>query len=112
MPTVAQHLEHNRRELLDLSSRNRLLSIPTTSKNARLIHIVDERSDQVFRITYHRHDTQMLYHTIVSEVVKSHVEKITAAKGVKLLRTYDHNPILEEFYKPVNLSPVVDAVSG
>ena len=50
MATVAQHLDHNRRELLDLSTRNRLLSIPVTSKSARLIHIEDERSDQVFRI--------------------------------------------------------------
>src|ERR1035437_2418929 len=50
MATVAQHLDHNRRELLDLSSRNRLLNIPAASKNARLIHVVDERSDQVFRI--------------------------------------------------------------
>jgi very-short-patch-repair endonuclease len=50
MPTVAEHLEHNRKELLDLSTRNRLLSIPKTSKSARLIHIVDERSDQIYRL--------------------------------------------------------------
>jgi len=50
MPTVAEHLDHNRRELLDLSTRNRLLSIPKASKSARLIHIVDELSVQIYRI--------------------------------------------------------------
>jgi very-short-patch-repair endonuclease len=50
MVTVAQHLEHNRKELLDLTPRNRLLSIPKTSKSARLIHVVDEKSDQIYRI--------------------------------------------------------------
>jgi very-short-patch-repair endonuclease len=50
MATIAQLLEHNRKELLDLSGRNRLLSIPKDSKSARLIHIVDERSDQIYRI--------------------------------------------------------------
>jgi hypothetical protein len=50
MATIAQLLEHNRKELLDLSARNRLLSIPKDSKSARLIHIVDERSDQIYRI--------------------------------------------------------------
>src|ERR1700733_819153 len=50
MPTVAEHLEHNRKELLDLTARNRLLSIPKASKSARLVHIVDERSDQIYRI--------------------------------------------------------------
>jgi hypothetical protein len=50
MPTVAEHLDHNRRELLDLSTRNRLLSIPKASKSARLIHVVDELSAEIYRI--------------------------------------------------------------
>lgn len=41
-------LERSRRELLDLSTRNRLLSIPPASRSAKLLHVVDERSEKVF----------------------------------------------------------------
>jgi hypothetical protein len=50
--------------------------------------------------TYYRHDTRLLYHTIVSEVVKKKVEEVTAAKGVKFIETHDYSPILGELYKP------------
>ena len=50
MPSLEKLLEENRRELLDLSTRNRLLSMPVESKSARVVHIRDERSDEVFRI--------------------------------------------------------------
>lgn len=50
MPSTIELLESNRRELLDTSTRNRLLSMPLQSKSARIIHVSDERSDQVFRI--------------------------------------------------------------
>jgi hypothetical protein len=57
------------------------------------------------RNTYYRHDTRLLYHAIISEIVRTKVEEFTAAKGVKLLRTYDYNPILGELYKPVDVRP-------
>ncbi|MDQ3621729.1 MAG: DUF4011 domain-containing protein [Verrucomicrobiota bacterium] len=47
---LEQLLNESRRELLDLSTRNRLLSMPVESKSARVIHIRDERSDHVFRL--------------------------------------------------------------
>jgi very-short-patch-repair endonuclease len=50
MPSIIELLESNRRELLDTSTRNRLLSMPLQSKSARIIHVSDEKSDQVFRI--------------------------------------------------------------
>jgi hypothetical protein len=53
--------------------------------------------------TYYRHDTRLLYHEIVSEVVKKKVEEVTAAKGVRLLRTHEHSPILDGLYKPVTI---------
>ncbi len=37
-------------ELLDLSARNRLLNMPRSSKNARSIEIVDEKSAETFRL--------------------------------------------------------------
>jgi len=51
--------------------------------------------------TYYRHDTRLLYHEIVSGVVKQKVEEVTAAKGVKLIRAHEHSPILDGLYKPV-----------
>lgn len=50
MPELEQLLEDCRRELLDLSARNRLLSMPIESKSARVIHVRDEMSDAVFRL--------------------------------------------------------------
>jgi very-short-patch-repair endonuclease len=48
--TVAQLLDESRRELLDLSGRNRLLSVPIESSSARLIHAVGEESDVLMRL--------------------------------------------------------------
>ncbi|MGA2544174.1 MAG: DUF3320 domain-containing protein [Verrucomicrobiota bacterium] len=42
----------SRKELLDLSTRNRLLSIPVDSKSARIIQVRDELSEQVFRLLF------------------------------------------------------------
>ena len=50
MPTIEQELESNRRELLDLSNRNRLLSLPVDYGKAKIVEVVDERSDNVFEI--------------------------------------------------------------
>lgn len=55
--------------------------------------------------TYYRHDTRMVYHTLVSEIVKRKVEELTAAHGVKLLRTYEYSPILGELYKRSTVTP-------
>ncbi len=51
MPFVTQQaLDRIRRELLDLSTRNRLLSIPVGSKTARLVEVRDELSTEVYRL--------------------------------------------------------------
>lgn len=50
MPTIQELLEKSRNELLDLSTRNRLLSIPVSSKSARIIQVHDELSEEVFRL--------------------------------------------------------------
>ena len=54
--------------------------------------------------TYYRHDTRLIYHEIVSEVVKRKVEEVTAAKGVKLFQTHEQSPILDGLYKAVRPS--------
>lgn len=51
MPSSIQELlDRSRKELLDLSTRNRLLSIPVNSKSARIIQVHDELSAEVFRL--------------------------------------------------------------
>src|SRR5947207_1020666 len=50
MSTAQQLLNKSRNELLDLSTRNRLLSIPVNSSSARIIQVHDELSEQVYRL--------------------------------------------------------------
>jgi len=47
---IESKLERAREELLDLSARNRLLNMPRSSKSAKIIEIVDEKADEVFRL--------------------------------------------------------------
>ncbi len=49
-PTVVKRIQQSRRELLDLSARNRLISTPYESSQGRKIDVVDERSEEVFRL--------------------------------------------------------------
>jgi len=50
MSKIEELLEKSRDELLDLSTRNRLLSMPVGTSSARLIEVRDELCDQVFRL--------------------------------------------------------------
>jgi hypothetical protein len=55
--------------------------------------------------TYYREDTRLMYHDTVNEIVKTKVEEVTGAKGIKLVRFNEYDPIWSELYKPriVNL---------
>jgi hypothetical protein len=55
--------------------------------------------------TYYREDTRLMYHDTVNEIVKAKVEEVTGAKGIKLVRFNEYDPIWNELYKPriVNL---------
>lgn len=48
--SVSPELERARVELLELSTRNRLLSVPRKSKSAKIIDIADELTSEVLRI--------------------------------------------------------------
>jgi hypothetical protein len=50
--------------------------------------------------TYYRHDTRLMYCDTVNAVVKAEVEKVTGAKGIKLVRYMENCPLLNELYKP------------
>ncbi|MBI3229509.1 MAG: DUF4011 domain-containing protein, partial [Burkholderiales bacterium] len=47
---INEKLERARMELLDLSARNKLLNIPRNSKTSRTITIIDEKSEEIFRM--------------------------------------------------------------
>ncbi len=49
-PDLIGRIEKTRRELLDLSARNRLISTPRGASQGRKIEVVDELSDEVFRL--------------------------------------------------------------
>ena len=61
--------------------------------------------------TYHRHDTRLCYQTIVSTIVKDEVDRVTAAKGIKLIRSHDYNPLLD-LYKTTEAPPVAGHEPG
>lgn len=50
MASIRELLAKSRNELLDLSTRNRLLSIPVNSSSARIIQVHDELSEEVYRL--------------------------------------------------------------
>jgi hypothetical protein len=50
--------------------------------------------------TYYREDTRLMYCDTVNEIVKAKVEEVTGAKGIKLVRFNEYDPILGELYKP------------
>lgn len=47
---LAEKLERARVELLDLSARNRLLNMPRGGRGSRSIEIIDEKTDEIFRL--------------------------------------------------------------
>src|SRR6185437_2017956 len=47
---LTEVLNRTRSNLLDLSLRNRLLNVPRTTAKSKRLDIVDEKSDEVFRI--------------------------------------------------------------
>jgi len=50
LTSVKNRLLADRKALLDLGTRNRLINIPLRTKNIRAIEIIDEKTPEVFRI--------------------------------------------------------------
>jgi very-short-patch-repair endonuclease len=48
MEVIRKHLDRSREELLDLSTRNRLLNTPRHRRRTKAVEIVDEKSDEIF----------------------------------------------------------------
>lgn len=47
-PAMARHIETLRRNLLDIGTRNRLVSAPLRSTRANVLEVIDEQADRVF----------------------------------------------------------------
>ena len=47
---IPRRLDAARQDLLELSTRNRLLSTPRHAKRARALEVVDEKSDELYRL--------------------------------------------------------------
>ncbi len=50
--SILDRLERERRELLDLGRRNRLLNTPRHKSRTKTIEVIDELSDQIFKILH------------------------------------------------------------
>lgn len=68
--------------------------------------------DRKRRDSYYRYDTRLMYHTLVSEIVKKKVDEVTAKHGVKLLKSYEYSPILGELYKAKDIAPSPNEVKA
>lgn len=55
------------------------------------------------RETYYREDTRIMFHDVVNAVVREEVERLTAANGIKLVRSHECSP-LTEVYRDVPLT--------
>ncbi len=48
--SIEAKLQRAREELLDLSARNRLLNMPRSTKSAKTVEVVDEKTSEIFRL--------------------------------------------------------------
>jgi len=61
------------------------------------------------RDTYYREDTRILYQTVVPQIIQSHLDEISAAKGVKLVRQQRRTPAFGGLNQP--LTPPPDSIT-
>jgi len=74
--------------------------------------VIGEWYERFRKDTYYRHDTRLMYLTVITEIVKMKVEEVTAAKGVKLIRSYEYSPILGELYKTATVKPNAESTTA
>ena len=55
--------------------------------------------------TYYREDTRLMYLSTVDTITKTLVDEVTAAKGIKLVKRYERQPILGRLYQERTSSP-------
>ena len=55
--------------------------------------------------TYFQYDTRVVFLKLMDDLVKKHVDDEAAAKGITLLASLEHRPILDGFYKTSTRKP-------
>jgi hypothetical protein len=55
--------------------------------------------------TYYRDDTRAIYVQRIPQVIRELADKMTAAKGVRLVQQYRYAPVFGELYKPLPPRP-------
>lgn len=55
--------------------------------------------------TYYRQDLRIAYCSIVSGIVKQEAERVTAAKGVQLIREFTYSPLMRDLYSVKETAP-------
>lgn len=67
--------------------------------------VIGDWWERVRRETYYRHDTRLMFQTIVSEVVEHRVNELVAAKGVKLIRPPFNEASMKDYFRRSKLLP-------
>ena len=67
--------------------------------------VIGDWWERVRKETYYRHDTRLMFQTIVSEVVEHRVNELVAAKGVKLMRPPFNEASMKDYFRRSKLLP-------
>jgi len=89
----------------DANKPTKTIKVPDFSTILLNLPIIGELYERIRKDTYYRLDTRLMYVTVVKSIVEKKIEEITAAKGVKLIRRHEYDPILGELYKKVTIKP-------
>jgi hypothetical protein len=79
--------------------------VPNFSTFLLNLPIIGAIYERIRKDSYYRHDTRMMYLTVVKEIVQKKIDLITSVKGVKLMRRHEYDPILGALYKKVPIRP-------
>lgn len=63
------------------------------------VAVIGNWYDRIRRDTYFRYDTRIMYHRLISDLVKETVAEVTAEKGTELRREWDYSPLFDDLYK-------------
>lgn len=54
--------------------------------------------------SYYRQDTRLMYHEVVTAVVKQKIAEFTSARGINLLSIKQHSPLMDDLYRTTQVS--------
>lgn len=94
------------RSIMSEAGRGAQSSFPRSSESTFSVSdlisktaVIGNFYDRVRRDTYYRYDTRLMYHRLISDLVKNTVAEVTAEKGVELRREWDYSPLFDDLYR-------------